>query len=172
MFNKRYVINQHLELKKIDNYQINELYDFLNNLNDEHHLGFSKSDVDLINLEEYIVLAKRRWVDKNSYLFVIYLDNQIFGLVKIDVNKTNGQIKYLVKNYDPKIIEQLIDFFIRVAKSTNLKWLYLKVEQDNNQLDEILNIVCMYKLNSLELEEINIIKSNTKLIDHYWAKRV
>ncbi|AFP76066.1 hypothetical protein HFMG06CAA_3870 [Mycoplasmoides gallisepticum CA06_2006.052-5-2P] len=172
MFNKRYVINQHLELKKIDNHQINELYDFLNSLNNEHHLGFSKSEVDLVNLEEYIVLAKKRWTEKSSYFFVIYLDKQIFGLIKINVDKTNGQIKYLLQTYDPKIIEQLIDFFIRVAQSTNLKWLYLKVEQDNNQLDQILNSVCMYKLNSLELKEINIVRSDTKLIDNYWAKRV
>lgn len=71
MFNKRYVINQHLELKKIDNYQINELYDFLNSLNNEHHLGFSKSEVDLVNLEEYIVLAKKMMDWKNVLTFLL-----------------------------------------------------------------------------------------------------
>ncbi|WP_027122033.1 hypothetical protein [[Mycoplasma] imitans] len=172
MFNKRYVINQRLEIKKIDNYQINHLYDFLNGLNNEHHLGFSKSDVDLVNLENYIDFSKRRWAEKSSFFFVIYLDNAIFGLLKINVDKTNGQIKYLLKNYDQEIIKQLIDFLIRVCQSNNLKWLYLKVEKENTQLDSILASIGMYQLNLIELKEINVVKTNRKLADNYWAKRV
>ncbi|MDC4182816.1 hypothetical protein [Mycoplasma bradburyae] len=173
MFIKRYVINPLLEIKKVEIDQINQLYDFLNSLKDYHQLGLIKDEMSLIQLEKYILSAKKQWTDKNAFLFVIYLDNVICGLIKISIDKTNGRIEYLLKNEDVEIIESVVSFLIKVCKSTNLKWLYIVVDKSKAKLAKLLKTIGMYQLNAIELKEINILKDESDLlINNYWAKKV
>ncbi|QZX48934.1 GNAT family N-acetyltransferase [Mycoplasma sp. E35C] len=173
MFNKRYVINDSLSIKKIDINQINGLYDYFLKVKNYHYIGLDENNFNLVSLESYIQNQVLLWSKKQRYCFVIYQNNVIVGFITINIDKNKGKLNYLLNSENDSLFIDLIKFIIKISRSTDLNWIYLEIHKDNQKTSNILREIGLYRLELVDLIEINILENQSMLASYdYWAKKV